>query len=336
LLYAERQLVRVGDSAGLNSPVGEAGTGNLDSDAEEGILHRSNRRRRTLLGAIAAAILALALPAAAGALVVGISDQNTAMFTSPQFLALKIHDVRLVVTWDVAVSRRRRAELRADGAWLRAAAAAHVTPLVSFTGDGNYIPTVSRYTRAVRAFILRFPAVKRYTPWNEPDWIYRHLSREPLLAAAYFNALVRSCRGCTVLAGDLYLPAKQLAPWVRAYRRGLRFRPAGWALHNYYDVRTHTTGQLRVLLRLTSGPIWLTEISGVLRRGHWQYHNQSAKAAARDEAFMFSLAARFHRITHIYHYQWQGVPWYGWDSGLIGPTGVPRPAYYVLKKAAGA
>ena len=91
--------------------------------------------------------------------------------------------------------------------------------------------------------------------------------------------------------------------------------------------------------RLTSGQIWLTEISGVERRGHWQYPNQGVFAAANDESYLFSLPSRFRRITRIYHYQWQGTlpsPSTGWDSGLIGPLGVPRPAYWIVAKAAGA
>ncbi len=281
-----------------------------------------------------AIVCAAMLPSAASALVVGIGDQNAGMFSDPRFLALHIHEARLTVSWDVATAPSRRAELRADTAWLKAAAADNIIPLVSFSGIGNYIPTVRQYTQAVSAFIHKFPKVTRYTPWNEPDWVYRSLSRHPLLAASFFNALVRQCRHCTVLAGDLYLPAPQLGPWVRAYRKGLAFRPAGWALHNYYDVRSHTTAQLQALMNLTSGPIWLDEISGVEDRGHWQYKNQSPAAAARDEQFMFSLARRFKRISRIYHYQWQSATIAGWNSGLISPTGRIWPAYYVLQKAA--
>jgi hypothetical protein len=88
------------------------------------------------------------------------------------------------------------------------------------------------------------------------------------------------------------------------------------------------------MMKLTRGPIWLTEISGVERRGHWQYRNQSAAAAGRDEQFLFSLPHRFHRVARIYHYQWKAVPSAGWDSALISASGRPRPAYYVLKRAA--
>jgi hypothetical protein len=91
------------------------------------------------------------------------------------------------------------------------------------------------------------------------------------------------------------------------------------------------------LEKVTRGPIWFDEISGVLRRGHWQYRNQSSIAAGRDERFLFSLPKRFHRIQRIYHYEWQGTvpsPNNGWDSGLIGPGGAPRPSYFVVLNAA--
>jgi hypothetical protein len=68
----------------------------------------------------------------------------------------------------------------------------------------------------------------------------------------------------------------------------------------------------------------------VLRRGHWQYKNQSAAAAARDEQYLLSLTNRYHRIARIYHYEWQGNTSAGWDSGLIAPNGSIRPAYNVL------
>jgi hypothetical protein len=260
-------------------------------------MHRGNRRALTAL--ICALTWGALLPSAAGAVVVG-----------------------------------KRPTLNADALWLQAAATDHVVPLVSFSGIGNYIPTVHQYTDAIRAFLHRFPKVKQYTAWNEPDWVYRSLSRNPRLAAGYFNALHQQCHHCTVLAGDVYLPAAQLGPWLRAYRRWLRYRPSGWALHDYYDVRSHNASQLRVMLNLTSGPIWLDETGGVLRRGHWQYRNQSAAAAARDERYLFSLPRRFHRVSRIYHYQWQGVASVGWDSGLLAPNGSKRPAYFVLQRAA--
>ena len=245
------------------------------------------------------------------------------------------------------VRRADRPDLAYFRAWLASAQAAHVTPLISFGADytnpaANYVPTVAQYKAAVQAFLKAFPQVKDYTAWNEPDFSYHSLARNPGLAANYFNALYEMCRGCTVLAGDVYLPATgtatidnavaTLAPWLRSSIRGLHHRPAGWALHDYTEVRGRNTSQLRILLSMTRGPIWLDETGGVLRRGHWIYPNQSASAAAKDEQYLLSLAGRYHRIARIYHYQWQANPQAGWDSGLLAANGRPRPAYTLLQQ----
>lgn len=292
------------------------------------------------VGAMAAA------PAAAGAVTVGISDNTTTMFFSPYFKALHLTQARLLIPWNTAVLKNKSL-LRYAHTWVKDAQSEGIHPLVDFSADGgragNYIPSVRVYAAAVKAFIRDFPTVKQYIPWNEPDWNFRPgLARHPALAAAYFNVLHQLCppkKGCTVAAGDLYLAANQLGRWIKAYKKGLRYRPAAWALHPYNDIQGHQTAQIQTMLRLTSGQIWLTEISGVIRRGHWHGHTltQSPKKQAQDEAFLFSLPRRFHRITRIYHYQWQGeanTKNTGWDSGLIAPNGAPRPAYYVVLKAA--
>lgn len=296
-----------------------------------------------------ACIVACAVPATAGALVVGISDNGTAMFSSNYFTRLNITTARVGVEWNAAVLKDKTA-LNAARAWIDTSLARGIKPLVSFVADGgsagNYVPSTKVYTAAVKAFIHDFPKVKLYSPWNEPDWNFRPgLALHPTLAASYYNALVANCRGCTIAAGEVYLPTTRtagshwtLGSYLRAYIRGLHYKPKVWALHNYYDVRGHNTAQLRTLESLTSGQIWLTEISGVIRRGHWQYPNQSPAAAGRDEKFLFSLPKRFHRVTAIYHYQWQGTvdtASTGWDSGLLGPLGVPRPAYWAVASAAG-
>ncbi len=286
-----------------------------------------------------------AVPATSGAVVIGIGDSNASMFWNPHFSALGVETARDIVPWDVVTRPADRGDLANFRFWLTEAEAAHVTPLVSFGADftnpaANYVPSVAQYKTAVQAFLKDFPQVKDYTAWNEPDFSYRTLARNPALAANYFNTLYTLCHGCTVLAGDVYLPATgtayidhaaaTLRPWLSAYIKGLHHKPAGWALHDYTEIRAHNTSQLQVLESMTSGPIWLDETGGVLRRGHWQYKNQSASAAARDEQFLLNLTKRYHRIARIYHYQWQANPKAGWDSGLLAANGAPRPAYTVL------
>ena len=189
-----------------------------------------------------------------------------ALFSSPQFKQLHVHTVRNMIFWNVAVMRNKT-PLNNLKVWLAAAKRAHLAPLISFAGNGNLIPSTKTYTTAIRAFIRIFPQVKLYTPWNEPDWIYRpKLANHPKLAASYYNALVKYCHGCTVAAGDVYRAANQrLGSWVRSYAKWLHPRPKAWAIHPYNDVRTHTTKQLQAFQKVTKGPIWFDEISGVLR-----------------------------------------------------------------------
>ncbi len=305
----------------------------------------SRRMSRLFVSIVCAIGLGAAIPAAAGAVVIGIGDSNTSMFSSPLFTALGVKTARDVIPWDIITRRADRGDLAAFRGWLSAAQADHVTPLISFGADytnpaANYVPTVGQYETAVKAFLKDFPQIKDYTAWNEPDFSYRSLARNPALAANYFNAMYKMCHGCTVLAGDVYLPATgaatidhavaTLGPWLRAYIKGLHHKPAGWALHDYTEIRAHNTSQLNVLESMTSGPIWLDETGGVLRRGHWQYRNQSATAAARDEQYLLNLTRRYRRIARIYHYQWQANPSAGWDSGLIQANGKIRPSYNVL------
>jgi hypothetical protein len=292
--------------------------------------------------------VAAAAPAAGEAVTIGVGDWNPAIFSTARFHALHATVARDVVPWDVATRRSNRGELALVGSWIRAAQAAHVRPLISFGADfsgaaASYTPSIKEYRRAVGAFLKRFKQVKDYTAWNEPDFSWRRLARMPQLAAGYFNALYNMCHGCTIAAGDLYLPTSgpatinharaRLGSWLREYIRGLRHRPRAWALHDYHEVRDHNSAQLRTLMSMTSGPIWLDETGGVLRRGSWR--RQSAARAANDEKFLISLSRRYRRVSRIYHYQWLGSPSSaGWDSGLLTPQGAPRPAYWVLRSAA--
>ncbi len=306
-----------------------------------------SRRMSRVLVSIACAIgFGTAVQAASAAVVIGIGDSNAGMFSDPRFATLGITTARDTIPWDIVTRKADKGDLANFRTWLSDAQAAHVSPLISFGADftnpaANYVPPVGQYTTAVKAFLKDFPQIKYYTAWNEPDFSYRSLARNPALAANYFNSLWGLCRGhCTVLAGDVYLPATgtktidhavaTLAPWLHAYIKGLHHKPAGWALHDYTEIRAHNTSQIKVLMSMTSGPVWLDETGGVLRRGHWQYKNQSASAAAKDEQYLLSLTKRYKRIARIYHYEWQANPLAGWDSGLIDASGNTRPAYNVL------
>ncbi len=98
--------------------------------------------------------------------------------------------------------------------------------MISFAGNGNYIPSVKVYTAAVKAFIHDFPQVKLYTPWNEPDWIYRPaLADHPDARRLLLQRARAELPRLHDRRRDVYRPASQLGSWIQAYERGLHYRP---------------------------------------------------------------------------------------------------------------
>ena len=99
---------------------------------------RDMPRLRKLL-ALAVTLTAMAVPASASALKVGIGGISATQFTDPRFLALGIHEARVGVAWNVAISHNAAAIANIKE-WLAEAAAAHVTPMVSFSGINAQLP----------------------------------------------------------------------------------------------------------------------------------------------------------------------------------------------------
>src|SRR5947209_18729544 len=118
-----------------------------------------------------ACTVACAVPGSASArLTIGVSDNLPAMFSQGTFLHLHVPVARVGLPWNTAIMRDRRG-VQAAQAWLSAAQAAHVEPMVSFTGDGDFVPSVRLCSAAITAFLHRVPGVLVYRPWNEPAWI---------------------------------------------------------------------------------------------------------------------------------------------------------------------
>ena len=95
------------------------------------------------------------------------------------------------------------------------------------------------------------------------------------------------------------------------------------------------TASTRTLLGATHGQIWFTETGGVVARHNHSAHDfpESAAHAGQVTRFVFNrLVPLSPRIARVYLYQWSaGVHRReSWDSGLIGPHGTPRPAFWVL------
>jgi hypothetical protein len=256
---------------------------------------------------------------------------------------------RIVVPWNIG---RRPRELAWDSAWLQAARAAGIRPLVVFNADPghpNALPSRSSYAAATDGFMRLFPWVRDYTPWNEENHPHQPTGSNPRRAADYYNELSSHCPACSITAADV-LDIPNMASWVRTFLR-FAHRPRLWGLHSYVDVGLASHERTSQLLKMVRGEIWFTEAGGVVWRWERPYGSKRALFVVHPENHAATLARRLlslatisPRVTRVYYYQWR-VPhtlrWarahgdLSWDSGLLRPDCSTRPAFFVIARALG-
>lgn len=270
-------------------------------------------------------------------IVPGMSEQGTAMFSDPRFQALGIPTARLVAPWNAVDTDPARLD-----AWLGAAAAAGVQPLMAFNrtatdhcpDDPCQLPDVAAYEAAVGRFLARYPWVEVITPWNEPNHQAEPTFGAPDAAAAYYGAVRRVCATCTIVAGDV-LDTDNMLGWLARYRAALPEDPAVWGLHNYHDTTHLLSDGLESFLQAVSGEIWLTETGGIveLRNSSGRVtHAYDEQRAANGVRQAFVLArAHADRVGRVYIYNWQDQPGGFFTSGLLDTTGRERPAFLVFR-----
>jgi hypothetical protein len=289
-------------------------------------------RASWLVGLVMAAVLlcALAVASRAEARIFAVADQNPTMFVAPAWHALAEKRARVVVPWNLAYG----AQDRRAASWLDAARDAGATPLVTWGPSGGRLPSRLAFTRAFRAFRKRWPQVREFSTWNEPN-LGGRTAKQPQLLVRYFRAMRQTCPTCTVLAPEL-IDFQSAPAWARRFERAARVRGVIWGLHNYQDVNyfrpLHKTVTSK-MLRAVKGPIWLTETGGFVKFKRWSY---SERRADRATQHALSIAERAgHRIPRVYLYHWHGSRQNKWDSGLLGHDGTPRAAYWTLAAASG-
>jgi len=259
------------------------------------------------------------------------------MFADPRFRAFAIPAARYVAPWDAIDTDPARLD-----AWLGAAAAAGVEPLMVFNrarasqcpDDPCELPDVAAYEGAVRRFLARYPWVHVITPWNEPNHQAEPTRGNAEAAAAYYGAVRRACPACTIVAGDV-LDIDNMLRWVRAYRAALPEEPAVWGMHNYHDTTHQLSDGLESLLEAVGGEVWLTETGGIveLRNSSGRVtHSYNEERAANGVRHAFALArAHAARVRRVYIYNWQDQPGGRFVSGLLDASGRERPAFFVFR-----
>ena len=280
--------------------------------------------------------LALAAPAAARAPIVGIGDQHPHMFSDPDFLRLGVSHSRLLLSWDWY---RDPATVAQTAAWMDAARAAGVEPLIAFNrnwrpGGERRLPSLTLYKKSFRLFRARYPDVRDFSAWNEANHTLQPTAHKPRAAAQYFNAMRRGCPSCRIVAADV-LDSRDMLGWIKTFKR---YAPKAriWGLHNYKDAND-ATDTTKTLLKAVRGQVWLTETGGILRlkpqpgsRGNGRRSTRAKQAAAVKRVYKIAAASR--RITRIYFYEWQAQPKNRWDSAFLNADGTLRPAYHALKR----
>jgi hypothetical protein len=268
---------------------------------------------------------------------IGISDNQATTFTDPNFQVLKLRYARLVSPWNAIFTEPARLD-----AWLQAARADHVRPLVSFEhtrgqqcpGKHCKGPSVGQYKRAWKAFHKKYPWVKDISPWNEVNSATQPTGKRPDLAASYYNVVRAGCRGCTIVAADL-LDATNIRHYVASFLARAKGKPRLWGLHNYTDTNRFRSRGTNALLQTVGGTVWLTETGGVVRfvtqKGVVALPKSETRAKKAMD-YMFRLAeVNAHRIKRIYVYQWKiNNPSDRFDAGVVRPDGKLRPSYSVL------
>jgi len=279
--------------------------------------------------------LAFAAPAAAKAPIVGVGDQDPAMFADPSFQKLGVKHSRLALAWDWY---RDPHTVATTDQWMAYAQSLGVKPLVAFNRNWRKsghrkLPSLALYRKSFRLVRERYPWVTDYSAWNEANHSSQPTSDNPKMAARYYLAMKKDCRSCTIVAADV-LDSTDMIAWVKQFKRhapGARI----WGLHNYKDAND-ATGTTKLLLRNVKGQVWLTETGGILRLkpadgsrgGRKHTKGQQARAIAR----VYKIAKSSRRITRVYFYEWAKKKGNRWDSAFVERNGALRPSYRALRR----
>ena len=303
--------------------------------------------RHALIAAVVALLLA---PAASDAYVVGIADQDPALFDDPFFLQLAPVRTRYITPYDSIFKDRATLD-----AWMTAAHDAGMEPVVAFNppdtmkcpnlnGATGCKPVSSaRYTAAFRAFRKAYPWVHIYQPWNEINNLTQPTVHHPEAVVAYYKIVKANCRGCTVLGGDIQdLPnmVSYTKTLLQDFRKAHVSTPRLWGLHNYTDTNRFVkdaSSSMRKATKLLPGKIWLTETAGIYRftpQNARQSFRPSLSRQKRAMQAIFTQADHYRsKIDRIYLYEWFAAAASNrWDSGVLDAHGLPRPVYTVLQQ----
>jgi hypothetical protein len=281
---------------------------------------------------------------AASSYLTGIGDETDEMFGNPLWAQLHTKIVRYIAPYDAVVHPY---SLDKAILFIREAEAHHQQVLVAFY-HSEYtplrLPSVASYQHDVQKFVKRFPHVRQYQAWDEANRGYiAHTLASPSASAdaRYYQALIRVCKGCTVVGLDV-LDAQDIGPtleYIAEFKHEIgRLRtvmPKIWGLHNYSDINRLESWRTHELVRALGGQVWLTETGGIVQFGG-AFPNKRGSGLTRASKvlkYMFAVAGSQSQIKRLYIYDWTGgSSSTRFDAGLMNAHDQPRPGYVVVCK----
>ena len=149
---------------------------------------------------------------------------------------------------------------------------------------------MAAYKSSFKRFQRTYPWVKTYGVVERGQPRLAAGLPQPKRAAQYFLAARKLCRSCSIVAADV-LDQKNMASWVRSFKRFAKGKATIWGLHNYGDVNRKRNSGTRELLSIVPGQVWLTETGGILKFG--SAYKRSESRQARATKYMFKLVSRY-------------------------------------------
>jgi hypothetical protein len=279
---------------------------------------------------------------AARSYLTGIGNETPSMFSNPLYQQLHTKIVRYVVPYDAVA---RPYSLQQATAFIDAAEAAHQQVLVAFYHSEytpTQLPSIAAYQRDVQRFVQLFPHVRQYESWDEANRgnvAHAFSSPSAVSAAKYYQALLRVCRGCTVIGLDvldeeeIVKTLHYISEFKREVSRLETVVPKIWGLHNYSDVNRLEGWRTRDIVRALGGQVWLTETGGLVKfePSFPNRHGAGLTRAAKVLKFVFALAGSLPQIKRLYVYDWSGgTSSTRFDAGLTNSREQPRAGYVVV------
>ena len=197
------------------------------------------------------------------------------------------------------------------------------------------LPSVRRYTAAVKAFRARYPWVREFSTWNEANLGSKQpTGRHPRRTAVFYRALKKQCRGCKIVAVELLVTSNwRMYRWIHAFRKRAGARPAhlraaqlpgrdppGGQTHAQLPAAGAKRRDLDHRDRRDRAPPELQVRRGPRGQGGAPRLQAGGRAPAREEAVPLQLAVRRQRALGLGPHSARTAPsgrptsrcWTGW------------------------